>query len=100
RAAARSENAVFYWSGMAEQAIAAGRPPASSTPLAAMVHGAMYDAVAAIEGGLEPVATAVTAPPDASADAAVAQAARDVLVARVPAQAGAVQTAYDTFMAS
>ena len=42
----------------------------------------------------------VTAPPDASADAAVAQAARDVLVARVPGQAAAVQTAYDAYMAS
>ncbi len=99
-AAAPSENAVVYWSGIAEVAIAAGRPPASSTPLAAMVHGAMYDAVAAVEEGLEPFATGVTAPPDASADAAVAQAARDVLVARVPGQAAAVQAAYDTFMAS
>ena len=99
-AAAPSENAVVYWSGIAEQAIAPGRPPASSTPLAAMVHGAMYDAVAAIEGGLEPFATGVTAPPEASADAAVAQAARDVLVARVPGQAAVVQAAYDAFMAS
>ena len=99
-AAASNENAVVYWSGIAEVAIAAGRPPASSTPLAAMVHGAIYDAVAAVEGGLEPFATGVTAPPEASSDAAIAQAARDVLVARVPAQAGAVQTAYDTFMAS
>ena len=99
-AAAASENAVVQWSGIAEVAIAAGRPPASSTPLAAMVHGAMYDAVAAVEGGLEPFATGVTAPPEASADAAVAQAARDVLVARVPGQAAAVQAAYDTFMAS
>ncbi len=65
-----------------------------------MVHGAMYDAVAAIEGGLAPFATSVTAPPDASADAAVAQAARDVLVARVPLQAATVQTAYDAYMAS
>ena len=65
-----------------------------------MVHGAMYDAVAAVQGGLEPFATGVTAPPGASADAAVAQAARDVLVARVPLQAAAVQTAYDAYMAS
>ena len=99
-AAAPGENAVVHWSGVAEAAIAAGRPPASSTPLAAMVHGAMYDAVAAVEGGLEPFATGVTAPPDASADAAVAQAARDVLVARVPAQAATVQAAYDAFMAA
>jgi hypothetical protein len=99
-AAASSGNAVVHWSGVAEAAIAVGRPPASSTPLAAMVHGAMYDAVAALEDGLEPFATGVTAPPDASADAAVAQAARDVLVARVPGQAAAVQAAYDAFMAA
>jgi hypothetical protein len=93
-------NAVVHWSGVAEGVISAGRPPASSTVLAGMVHGAIYDAVAAVEGGLQPFATGVTAPPDASADAAVAQAARDVLVARVPAQAAAVQAAYDAFMTS
>ena len=60
----------------------------------------MYDAVAAVEGGLDPFATGVTSPPGASADAAVAQAARDVLVARVPGQAGPVQAAYDAYMAS
>ena len=99
-AAAQSENAVLYWSGVAANAIIVGRAPASSAVLGGMVHGAMYDAVAAVEGGLKPFATGVTAPPGASADAAVAQAARDVLVARVPAQAAAVQAAYDTFMAA
>jgi hypothetical protein len=98
--AAPGENAVVHWSGVAEGAISAGRPPASSAVLAGMVHGAIYDAVAAVEGGLEQFATGVTAPPDASTDAAVAQAARDVLVARVPGQATAVQTAYDAYMAS
>ena len=90
----------MYWSSVAEGAIGAGRPPASSSVLGGIVHGAIYDAVAAIEGHLEPFATGVTAPKGASADAAVAQAARDVLVARVPGQAAAVQTAYDTYMAS
>jgi hypothetical protein len=42
QSAVTSENAVVHWSGIAEGAIAAGRPPASSTVLAAMVHGAMY----------------------------------------------------------
>ena len=55
--AAQAENAVVHWSGIAEGAIAVGRPPASSSVLAGMVHGAMYDAVAAIEGGLAPVAS-------------------------------------------
>ena len=98
--AAPGDNAVVHWSGVAASAIAPGRAPAASSVLGGMVHGAMYDAVAAIEGGLEPFATGVTAPPGASADAAVAQAARDVLVARMPAQAPTVQTAYDAYMAS
>ena len=98
--AAPADNAVVHWSGVAANAIVVGRAPAASAVLGGMVHGAMYDAVAAVEGGLEPFATGVTAPPGASADAAVAQAARDVLVARVPGQAAAVQTAYDAYMAS
>jgi hypothetical protein len=98
--AASNENAVVYWSGVAATAIVVNRAPASSSVLGGMVHGAMYDAVAAVEGGLEPFATGVTAPPGASADAAVAQAARDVLVARVPAQASPVDAAYDVYMAS
>jgi hypothetical protein len=97
---ATGENAVLHWSGVAASAIAVGRPPASSSVLGGMVHGAIYDAVAATEGHLRPFATGVTAPPDASTDAAVAQAARDVLVARVPLQAATVQAAYDTFMAT
>jgi hypothetical protein len=96
--AATTDNAVLHWSAVAESTISAGRPPASSTVLAAMVHGAMYDAVAAVEGGLEPFVTDVTAAPGASADAAVAQAAHDVLVTRVPGQAGAVQTAFDAYL--
>jgi hypothetical protein len=99
-AAAPGDNAVVHWSGVAEGAIAAGRPPASSSVLGGMVHAAMYDAVAAVDPGLDPFATTVTAPPGADADAAVAQAARDVLVARVSAQAPAVQAAYDAYMLS
>jgi len=103
---APGDNAVVHWSEIAESAISAPttpggplRPPATSSVLAGIVHGAIYDAVAAVDGGLEPFATRVSAPPGVSADAAVAQAARDVLVARVPGQATAVQNAYDTFMA-
>ena len=98
--AAPGDNAVVHWSEVAANAIVVGRAPASSSVLGGMVHGAMYDAVASIEGGLEPFATSVTAPPDASVDAAVAQAARDVLVARVPAQTATIQLAYDAYMAS
>jgi hypothetical protein len=108
---APNDNAVVHWSQVAEAAISANptpppppaapgfRPPASSTVLAGMVHGAMYDAVASVLGGLKPFATAVRAPEGSSADAAVGQAARDVLVVRVPGQAANVQAAYDAFMA-
>ena len=104
---ATGDNAVVHWSDVAEKAISAPtppatalRPPASSTVLAGMVHAAIYDAVAAIEGGMKPFATTVSAAPGASVDAAVAQAARDVLVARVPAQSAAVQSAFDTYMSA
>lgn len=104
---APGENAIVHWSGIAESAISAPttqggplRPPASSTVLAGMVHAAMYDAVAATDEGLRPFATSVSAPPGASADAAVAKAARDVLVTRVPGQANTVQTAYDAYIAA
>ena len=66
--AAPGDNAVVHWSGVAAGAIAVGRAPAASSVLGGMVHGAMYDAVAAVEGGLEPFATSVTAPPGASAN--------------------------------
>ncbi len=99
-AVAPGENAVVHWSGVAEAAIAAGRPPGSSSVLGGIVHGAMYDAVASVAKKLEPFATGVTAPPNSSAEAAVAQAARDVLVARIPGQAAAIQAAYDAYMAS
>lgn len=59
----------------------------------------MYDAVAAVRGGLKPFVTRVKSPARASADAAVAKAARDVLVARVPAPAEPVSSAYDAYIA-
>jgi PAP2 superfamily len=99
-AAPPGDNAILHWNNVASSAIGVGRAPASSSVLGGMVNGAMYDAVAATEGGLEPFATSVTAPPGASADAAVAQAARDVLVARVPLQAATVENAYVAYMGS
>jgi hypothetical protein len=100
---APGDNAVVHWSEVASAAISAGRPPASSSVLAGMVQGAVYDAVAAVDGGLEPFATAVAPSPGASVEAAVATAARNVLVARIPAQASpgsSVNVAYTAYMAA
>ena len=49
-----------------------------------MVHGAIYDAVNAIDGGHEPYLDGLSAPSSASKAAAVAQAAHDVLLGLVP----------------
>jgi len=95
-----AENSVTHWTRIAEQFIPIGRPPASSEVLMGTVQAAIYDAVAATEGGMKPFMASVQAPPGASTDAAVATAAHDVLVARVPLQSVPITTAYDTFMAS
>jgi hypothetical protein len=50
-----------------------------------IVHAAMYDAVVAIEGRYQPYAMSVTAPPDTSAEAAVATAAHHTLIGLQPA---------------
>ena len=92
------ENSVTHWTRIAEQFIPIGRPPASSEVLMGTVQAAIYDSVAATEGGLNPFMASVQAPPGASTDAAVATAAHDVLVARVPLQAVPITTEYDTFM--
>jgi hypothetical protein len=92
------ENSVTHWTRIAEQFIPIGRPPASSEVIMGTVQAAIYDAVAATEGGLEPFMASVPAPPGASTDAAVATAAHDVLVARVPLQAIPITTEYDAFM--
>ena len=94
-----TENAVVHWSAVAEQAISAGgRPPASSQVLSGIVHSAMYDAVAATAGGLEPFLVAPQAEAGALPDAAVAKAAHDVLVVRIPGQATTVDDAYAAFI--
>ena len=62
----------------------AGQPPRSRLLHMAMVHGAIYDAVNAIDGGYQPFLPDLQpASPSASVDAAVATAAHDVLVGLV-----------------
>ena len=98
--AAGAATPVTHWSQVAEQTISVGRPPASSQQISGVVHAAIYDAVAATEGGLVPFVSSPTVAAGASTDAAVATAARNVLLARVPLQAANIQAAYDLFMAT
>ncbi len=87
-AVARAD-AVTDWNSHAQTAIigTAGQGPTVAYLHLAMVQGAVYDAVNAIEGAYEPYLGApATADPDDSAPAAVATAAHDVLVALFPGQ--------------
>ena len=61
-------------------AVGLGQAPPLSALSVAMVHGAIYDAVNAIDKGHQPYLQGLSAPSTASKAAAVAQAAHDVLV--------------------
>jgi hypothetical protein len=101
RASARPKtdpNAVLYWSQVAESTISVGRPPASSEVLNGLVHAAIYDAVVSVRGEYEPFAVSIRRFGPTSVDAAVAAAAREVLVVRVPGQTSVVESAYATFI--
>jgi hypothetical protein len=100
-AAAEPAGMVLVWN---EHAINVISQPATATPPGlgqapplsalhvAMVHGAIYDAVNAIDRGHQPYLRGLSAPATASQAAAVAQAAHDVLVGITPAANTAVRT--------
>jgi hypothetical protein len=84
---------VIYWSLEAQRAIVPPGPggifgsenygnkfPGEAAVYMGIVHAAIYDAALAIEGGYEPYAIAIDAPPHASAAAAIATAAHHTLV--------------------
>jgi PAP2 superfamily len=84
-----SADVVIEWNNNAQTAIigTAGQGPTVAYLHLAMVQGAVYDAVNAIEGGYQPyLAAPATADPGDSAPAAVATAAHDVLVGLFPGQ--------------
>ena len=88
-AAAEPDNPVLDWNVNAVNAIGnaptaaipgLGQPPPLAVIHLAMVQGAVYDAVNAIDGGHEPYLSGLPSMAGASEAAAVATAARDVLV--------------------
>jgi hypothetical protein len=97
---AAAQNAVNDWSLKAQNVITAGRSPASSEYLLALVHAAMYDAVVAIEGRYRPFRTHVDVDHPASAGAAVAAAAYHVLRQRVPSAEPALTTEYTAYLST
>jgi hypothetical protein len=76
---AAPDTAVTHWSAIAAKPLTALAAAPAITGMA-MVHGAIYDAVNAIDGGHQAYLPQPSASPTASLDAAVAAAAYNVLV--------------------
>jgi hypothetical protein len=105
-------NAAIEWNEIASTAImtTAAQPPHVAVISLAMVQGAVYDAVNAIDGGHQPYLVAPLADPNDSMEAAAATAAFRVLVGfpkrtpplagLVPTQRAGLQPIYDGYLAN
>jgi len=93
---------VTDWNQLATDALIvnAGQGPTVSVLHLAMVHGAVYDAVNAIDGRHEPYLAAPRARSWYSKDAAAATAAYRVLVSIVAAQQAALEARYQASLAA
>ena len=113
--AAEPTNMVLVWNANAVAVISqSATPPVTDPPTppglgqgpplaalhVAMVHGAIYDAVNAIDGGHAPYLPGLSAPSTASQAAAVAQAGHDVLIGITPPANTAVRDRIDAMLAS
>jgi PAP2 superfamily len=101
-------DAVTDWNAIASTAIVtnAGQPPPVSALSFAMVQGAVYDAVNAIDRGYQPYLVQPSANPTDSKEAAAATASFRVLVGfpdfpgLFPAQLPTLQPQYDAYIAN
>jgi hypothetical protein len=91
RAALPPGNVVQQWNRIAEDTVVgSGAFQNEGLIYMAYASAAVYDAVTAIEGGYEPLASPIAAHPGASVDAAVAEAAYTVLRFYFPSQAASL----------
>ena len=95
-------DAVTDWNLIASNSIVvtAGQPPPVSVLHFAMVHGAVYDAVNAIDRGHRPYLVQPPSNPTDSKEAAAATAAFRVLVGLFPGQLETLQPLYDAYIAA
>jgi hypothetical protein len=95
-AAVPAPDQVLAWNQVAYDELIVGK--AQAPPVAvlhfAMVHGAIYDAVNAIDGGFAPYLGSPAADGSESQNAAAAAAAYGVLASLLPDRAGALATQY------
>jgi hypothetical protein len=96
--AAAQADMVLDWSAVLAAAPAGGPP--QSGRIQAMMNLAIHDALNTIDPRYERYSVVPAARLGASPDAAVATAARDILLATIPAHAAVLQAQYATSMAS
>jgi membrane-associated phospholipid phosphatase len=95
-------NAVTHWNAVATDSFtpSQGTNPMAQSRTLAILHAAIHDALNAIDRRSEAYTPGLDPAPGASVDAAVAAAARDVLVGLLPDQATLVDAAYDRALAA
>ena len=95
-------NAAVEWNAVARQAFipTQGSDPLTQSITYAMLHAAIHDALNAIEQRYESYTPGLLSMPGASPEAAIAAAARDVLVARIPTQQSLIESAYASALAA
>ncbi len=95
-------NAVTHWNDVAAEAFAPsqGTNPMAQSRTFAILHAAIHDALNAINRRYAAYTSGLVAQRQASAEAAVAAAAREVLVRLVSDQATLVETAYSRALES
>ena len=95
-------NAVTHWNTIAGDAFAPteGTNPMVQSRTLAILHAAIHDALNAIDQRFASYTPGLAAAPHASVDAAVATAAREVLVTLLPGQAASVEAAYDAALSA
>jgi PAP2 superfamily len=95
-------NAVTHWNTIATDAFtpSQGTNPMAQSRTFAILHVAIHDALNGIDRRFEAYTQGLDEAPGASVDAAVAAAARDVLMALLPDQAALVEAAYSRALAA
>jgi hypothetical protein len=86
-------NPVIHWNRIANEIFPVDVGPVIDSRAMAILHAAIHDAVNGIEGRYQPYTVALSFP-GASPDAAVASAARDVMVALAPSQQPRIEQEY------
>jgi hypothetical protein len=92
-------NAVVWWNQVATENSMTGSDPVSETRVFAITHLAIHDALNAVDKRYAAYAYEQRAP-GASAEAAVAAAARQSLVSLMPSRAAQIEAAYQQALAS